>query len=177
MWRHSLGFAALLVGLSAAPAAAGRSAADPGVAITPVAVAALEAAIGRRDLLTKSAEGGDPTQQLALSLAFEHGLGGARDPAQAEVWRARALAVPRRGRTMTTWRAGVNGEPGRVVTLAISRRPVGKLDVFFARSCAGLFVASGPEAAADADRLCGPEAERLRALWGQAAGAEARSGS
>jgi hypothetical protein len=115
--------------------------------------------------LRSRAEGGEARAQYALALVHAYGVqGGDIDPALASQWRRRALA-PRGYMPITTYVAGLNGKPGRVVTINTPRYELGATQATQIDLCAAA-LADGDSNLAAADRCAGPqEFARLQLLW------------
>lgn len=126
------------------------------VLTTPVDVLAAEAAQGKDDA------------QYALAIVRAHGLRDTpRDEAEARTLKAQALAA-RAPLHITTYMAGLNGAPGRVVPMII---PQGGLPAFVARqtdACVAALERGAPDGTSNAAGCGGERFETLAALWAQA---------
>lgn len=123
---------------------------------TPVDVLAAEAAEGKDDA------------QYALAIVKAHGLRDTpRDEAAAAALKAQALAA-RPPLHITTYMAGLNGAPGRVVPMII---PQGGLPPSVARqadACVAALERGAPDQTGDGAVCGGQGFETLAALWAQA---------
>lgn len=121
--------------------------------------------------LRADAEAGQSRAQYSLSLVLRYGLyGQVIDTATAGRWRRLAVA-PRGSMPITTYLAGINGRPGRVLSILVPQYDLSPIEgVRLDRCAAALNVAGAtaqvrPTVCGDVDTL-----NRLNATWRKAVG-------
>ncbi|MGI9169577.1 MAG: hypothetical protein ACR2FH_05275 [Caulobacteraceae bacterium] len=120
--------------------------------------------------LRAGADRGDGASQYALSIVLRYGLRGAPpDSPAADRWRRKSLQ-PRGFTPITSYIAGVNGRPGRVISTSIPRYDLTAQIAGLLDQCVALLAAPTPGPAGEAriaKGACGGPAnfERLECEW------------
>lgn len=116
------------------------------------------------EALQDQADAGQARAQYAMAVLHAYGLRGVvRDPSRAELLRHKALA-PHGYTPITTYIAGLNGKPGRVVIINTPRYDLDPGQALRIDQCARALVRDDHDLGIDA--CAGPaEFKRLSALW------------
>lgn len=157
-------------GLSLAVVTVAAALAGCAALVTPLPLADMLMPIQRAistdaERLNQEAAAGDAQAQLALSIALAYGLGGrAVQPAEAAVWRSRALSA-RTYQPITQYTAAFNGQPSRVNIINIPQPAITPLQVKNIDRCLAVLTERISDAVA-----CGDDDEgaRLRSDWASA---------
>jgi hypothetical protein len=126
------------------------------------------------EILRQHADAGQARAQFALAVLYAYGARGlAQDSEHAESLRRRALAA--RGYTpITTYVAGLHGKPGRVSIINVPRYDLDTVQAMRIEHCAGV-LARGESGLAAVEACAGSaQFSHLKALWGEAKGADRR---